>query len=152
MHAVDLAALLLRLTVGVTMFESIGMRPAKLHALVATVSELGCGALLLLGALTPLAAGGVLGTMLVALITNHIRNGFFVFRPGEGYEYVLMLTIVSIATSAIGGGYLSVDHAVTMPLVGWGAVVGGVAIGVGGAAITVLTSWRPVRAPIADAT
>jgi putative oxidoreductase len=39
-------------------FTSIGMRPAWVHAWVATLTELGCGALLLVGLLTPLAAGG----------------------------------------------------------------------------------------------
>ena len=33
--------------------------------------------------------------MLVAFITNHMKNGFFIFRPGEGYEYVMMLTLVA---------------------------------------------------------
>lgn len=166
MHSVDVAALLLRLTLGVTMvahgwnhafgggriagtarwFASIGMRPPMLHAIVATVSELGCGILLLVGALTPLAAGGVLGTMLVAMVTNHITNGFFIFRPGEGYEYVLMISIVAAALGALGGGYLSVDHAVGLPLTGGAALAVCLAIGVGGAALTLATSWRrPAR-------
>ena len=42
--------------------------------------------MLILGFLQPLAAAGVIGVMLVALITNHLKNGFFIFRPGEGYE------------------------------------------------------------------
>jgi putative oxidoreductase len=173
MHPQDLAALLLRATLGVTMlahgwnhvfgggkiagttrwFASIGMRPAWVHAWVATVTELGCGALLLAGLLTPLAAGGVLGIMLVALAANHINNGFFIFRPGEGYEYVLMISIVSVALAGIGGGWLSVDHAVDLPITGTSAYVVCLAAGVGGAALTLLTSWRPDRpakpAPIA---
>lgn len=165
-HAVDVGALLLRLTLGWTMiahgwnhafrggglagttrwFASIGMRPARLHAVVATLSELSCGVLLVAGALTPLAAGGVLGTMLVALVTNHVRNGFFIFRPGEGYEYVLMICVVAVATAAVGGGYLSVDHAVDLPLTGGPALWTCIALGVGGATLTLLTSWRrPTR-------
>ena len=76
-------------------FASIGMRPAWVHAYVATITEIGAGVLLLLGLLTPLAAAGVLGTMLVALVTAHIKNGFFIFRPGQGYEYVLMICVVA---------------------------------------------------------
>src|ERR1700746_780228 len=99
MHPVDIAALLLRVVVGTTMlahgwnhafgggkiagttrwFASIGMRPAWGHAWGAALTELGCGILLLAGLLTPLAAGGVLGTMLVALVANHLKNGFFIF-------------------------------------------------------------------------
>ena len=117
MNSVNIAALVLRLVVGGTMiahgwnhafgggklpgtarwFESIGIRPGRVHALAATVTELGAGALLVLGLLTPLAAAAVVGTMVVALVANHARNGFFIFRPGEGYEYVATLTLVAVA-------------------------------------------------------
>lgn len=164
MHPVDVAALLLRATLGTTMlahgwnhvfgggkiagttrwFASIGMRPAWAHAWIATITELGCGLLLLLGLLTPLAAGGVLGTMLVALVANHLKNGFFIFRPGEGYEYVLMISIVAVALAGIGGGWLSVDHAIGSPITGGAAYGVALGAGAGGAALTLLTSWRPV--------
>src|SRR5690349_19800117 len=52
-------------------FESIGIRPGRVHALFATVTELGAGWLLVLGLLTPVAAAGVVGVMLVALVANH---------------------------------------------------------------------------------
>ncbi|WAX58350.1 DoxX family protein [Jatrophihabitans cynanchi] len=167
MHSLDVAAVLLRATLGLTMlahgwnhvfgggkiagtarwFASIGMRPPLVHAWVASVSELGCGALLLAGALTPLACGGVLGTMVVALTTNHLRNGFFIFRPGEGYEYVLMISIVAVALAGVGAGYLSIDHAVDLPLSGFGAILTCVGLGFGGAGLTVATSWRPQAEP-----
>ena len=60
-----------------------------------------------------LGAAGVVGVMVVALITNHLKNGFFIFRPGEGYEYVLTLTVVSIALGTLGPGEWSdaeLDH------------------------------------------
>jgi putative oxidoreductase len=172
MHPVDVAALLLRAVLGVTMvahgwnhafgggkiagtarwFASIGMRPAWVHAWVATVTEIGCGVLLLLGLLTPLAAGGVLGTMLVALVACHLRNGFFIFRPGEGYEYVLMISVVAVALAGIGGGWLSLDHAAGLPITGGVAYAVALGIGVGGAALTLLTSWRPAPATPAQAT
>jgi putative oxidoreductase len=163
MHPVDIAALLLRAVLGATMlahgfnhafgggkiagttrwFASIGMRPAWVHAYVATVTEIGSGVLLLLGLLTPLAAAGVLGTMLVALVTAHLRNGFFIFRPGQGYEYVVMICVVAAALAGTGAGWLSLDHVVGYPISGW--VSYAVAVGAGGigAALTLLTSWRP---------
>ena len=49
--------------------------------------------------------------MLVAWITNHRGNGFFIFRPGEGWEYVMTLTFCGLAIAAIGGGEWSLDHA-----------------------------------------
>ena len=67
-------------------------------------TELGVAPLLVLGLLTPLAAAGVIGVMLVALITNHFKNGYFIFRPGEGYEYVLFITHDGVRLAALGGG------------------------------------------------
>jgi putative oxidoreductase len=115
------------------------------HARVATVTEIGAGVLLLLGLLTPLAAAGVLGTMLVALVTAHIKNGFFIFRPGQGYEYVLMICVVAVALAGTGAGWLSLDHALGYPISGW--VSYAVCAGAGGlgAALTLLTSWRPEK-------
>ena len=49
--------------------------------------------------------------MLVAWITNHLRNGFFIFRPGEGYEYVMTLTLVALGLGGLGAGEWSVDDA-----------------------------------------
>jgi putative oxidoreductase len=163
MNSVNIAALVLRLVVGVTMiahgwnhafgggklpgtarwFESIGIRPGRVHALAATVTELGAGALLVLGLLTPLAAAGVVGTMVVALVANHARNGFFIFRPGEGYEYVLMITLVSCAIGALGAGGWSVDHAVRFGAPGWAGLAIAALAGAGGAALLLATSWRP---------
>src|SRR3954469_6099811 len=92
-------------------FESLGMRPGWLHAWTASLTELGSGVLLLLGLATPLACAGVVGTMLVALITNHLKNGFFIFRPGEGYEYVMSLTLAAIGLAGVGPGEWSLDNA-----------------------------------------
>src|SRR5882724_7772597 len=88
-------------------FESLGMRPGVLHAWTASVIEVGAGVLLLAGLATPFACAGVIGTMVVAWITNHLRNGFFIFRPGEGYEYVMMLTLAAIGLSGTGPGQWS---------------------------------------------
>jgi putative oxidoreductase len=169
MHPVDIAALLLRAVLGFTMlahgwnhafgggkiagttrwFASIGMRPAWVHAYVATVTEIGAGVLLLLGLLTPLAAAGVLGTMLVALVTAHIKNGFFIFRPGQGYEYVLMICVVALALAGTGAGWLSLDHALGYPISGWASYAVCAGAGGLGAALTLLTSWRPA-APVPE--
>ena len=167
MISVNLAALVLRLAVGGTMlahgwnhafgggrlpgtarwFESIGIRPGRVHALAATVTELGAGAFLVLGLLTPLAAAAVVGTMSVALIANHAKNGFFIFRPGEGYEYVLMIILVGCALGALGGGGWSVDHAVGFSVRGWAGLAIAAVAGTGGAALLLATSWRPQAAP-----
>lgn len=162
---VDIASLILRVSVGGTLvahgwnhafgggkiegtagwFESMGLRPGRLHALTATGTELGAGVLLLLGLLTPLAAAGAVGTMGVAFITAHLRNGFFIFRPGQGYEYVVMIILVACALGALGGGAVSLDRAlgVADDLSGWtGLAIAALAGGVG-AALLLAVFWRP---------
>jgi putative oxidoreductase len=165
MHALDLAALLIRLSLGMTMlahvwnhafgggkiagtsrwFESIGMKPATLHAYLATVTEIGAGTLLLVGLLIPIACAGIVGCMGVALVANHIRNGFFIFLPGEGFEYVLLIIVVAVSLAALGAGHGSIDAApgIRPDLDEWV----GLGVGAGGGAFsataTSLVAWRP---------
>ncbi len=127
-------------------FESLGMRPGILHAWFASLTELGSGVLLFAGFLTPLACAGVVGTMLVALIANHLRNGFFIFRPGEGYEYVMFLILAAIGLSGIGAGEWSVDHAANVfDPPGWFGLGLTLVAGVGGAIGLLVAFWRPQR-------
>ncbi|HZQ29383.1 MAG TPA: DoxX family protein [Acidimicrobiales bacterium] len=165
MHPPDAAAAILRVMVGITLFahgwnhffgggkiagtarwfESIGIRPGKVHAWIASTTEIGAGVLLVLGLFTPLAAAGGVGTMTVALVANHLRNGFFIFRKGEGYEYVLNLAMVSVAIGILGGGWLSLDHAVGIDWNGWAGFATAAGAGGGGAALLLATCWRPNR-------
>ncbi len=131
-------------------FDSLGMRPGILHAWTASLTELGAGALLVLGLLTPLAGAGVVGVMLVAWITNHRKNGFFIFRPGEGYEYVMTLTFCGLLFAAAGGGKYSVDYAVHIfSPPNWITLVACFAAGIGGALGLLVTFWRPAPSPVA---
>jgi putative oxidoreductase len=125
-------------------FESLGMKPGVLHAWLASLTEIGAGALLLVGFLTPLAGAGVVGTMAVAWVTNHLKNGFFIFRPGEGYEYVMTLTLMGVAIAGLGAGEWSLDNALGIfehPTMG-GFLIGLLAGG-GGAATLLAVFWRP---------
>jgi putative oxidoreductase len=125
-------------------FESLGMRPGKLHALVASWTEIGSGLLLFAGLATPLAASGVVGTMLVAWITNHRKNGFFIFRPGEGYEYVMTLTACGLLLAVVGAGRWSLDHAFGFEdPPGVSGLVTVLVAGVGGAVGLLVGFWRP---------
>jgi putative oxidoreductase len=125
-------------------FESIGMRPGRLNALAAATTEVGTGALLLLGLLTPFAAAGLIGVMTVAIVTVHRKNGFFVFRPGQGIEYCLLLALVAGVVGAMGPGRWSLDYAIGY----WhhsrleGLVIA-VVLGVGGAVAQLAAVWRP---------
>ena len=125
-------------------FESLGMKPGKLHAWLASGTELAAGAGLVVGLLTPLAAGACAGVMLVALITNHRKNGFFIFRPGEGYEYVMTLTLTALALSGLGAGEWSLDHAAGIfEHPSMGGFLLGLLAGGGGAAALLAVFWRP---------
>ena len=164
MNAFDLGTLAMRIALGVVFvahgvnhvalggridgtarwFESLGMRPGWLHAWTASLTELGAGVLLLVGFAVPVACAGVIGTMTVALVTNHLKNGFFIFRPGEGYEYVLTLILFAFGVSALGSGKVSIDHALgifTPP--GWAGPLLAAALGFGGAAALLAVFWRP---------
>jgi putative oxidoreductase len=162
--AVDLALLALRCVVGAVMlahginhvigggriagtarwFASLGMRPGPFHAWLASSTEIGAGALLVLGLLTPVAAAGVVGVMVVAWIINHRGNGFFIFRPGEGWEYVMTLTVVGLAIGALGPGSWSLDDALELDdLAGAGGLALTAALGLGGAALLLVAFWRP---------
>lgn len=169
--AIDLALLAFRCCVGAVMlahglnhiygggriagtgrwFESLGMRPGLLHAWLASLTEVAGGALLVLGLLTPLAGAAVIGVMLVAWITNHRGNGFFIFRPGEGWEYVMTLTFAGLLLAVVGPGRWSLDHAVdwTDDFVGTTGLVVAVVAGGGGAAALLAGAWRP-SPPSAD--
>jgi putative oxidoreductase len=127
-------------------FDSLGIRPGVLHAWTASLTELGAGTLLLLGLATPLACAGIIGTMAVAWIANHLRNGFFIFRPGEGYEYVLTLILVAFGVAGTGAGGWSSDHALGwFDPPGWLGLAIAFVAGVGGAVALLATFWRPAK-------
>jgi putative oxidoreductase len=169
LDAVNLALLVLRCGVGAVMlahginhifgggkiagtgrwFESLGMKPGPLHAWLASITEIVGGALLVLGLLMPLAGAAVVGVMLVAWITNHRGNGFFIFRTGEGWEYVMTLTLAGFALAVLGAGEWSLDHLLELDedLVGATGLAVVLVAGVGGAAALLAGFWRPPAKP-----
>lgn len=165
-RSADLALLVLRVAVGAVFlahglnhiygggkiagtgrwFESLGMRPGRVHAWMASLTEVGAGALLVLGLATPLAAAGVVGVMLVAWITNHRGNGFFIFRPGEGWEYVMTLTALGVVLGILGPGQWSVDHLLGLRRFdGWWGLLISAGAGGGGALLLLAAAWRPAK-------
>lgn len=165
MTEIDGAALLLRLTLAAVMiahgwnhlfgpggvdgtarwFASMGLRPPRLHALASGWTELVAGAGLALGLFVPLQCAAVVGVMVVALITAHRTNGFFIFKPGQGWEYVAVLALAAVALATLGGGQVSLDEALGFADELQGGVGAGLAAGLGlaGALGLLGTCWRP---------
>ncbi|MER7767358.1 DoxX family protein [Kitasatospora sp. NPDC096140] len=99
---------------GTEEFRHDGFRGGTLTALAAGAGQVGSGLFLALGALTPLAAMVAMGVMTVAL-TVKLPHGLWV--QNDGYEYPLVLVVVSGALALTGPGRWSADHAVG--LTGW---------------------------------
>lgn len=164
--AVDIGLFVIRLAVGAVMlahgvnhiagggkiagtarwFASLGMKPGPLHAWLASVTEVVCGPLLVLGLLTPFGAAGVVGVMVVAWIINHRGHGFFIFRPGEGWEYVMVLAAIGVGLGATGAGRWSLDHAFDLDFTSGTTGLAIAALAGGGGALALLAGfWRPER-------
>ena len=65
------------------------------------------GLFLLLGLFTRWAALANVPVMVGALLFVHLKNGFWAHTSPSGYEYVLVLAVVSLAVAMIGGGALT---------------------------------------------
>jgi putative oxidoreductase len=117
-------------------FESLGFRPAWLHARVAAATEIGAGTLMVLGLLTPLSCTAFVGLMVVATFTDHRGKGFFIFRGG--WEYTGLIGLTAVCVAALGPGGWSIDSAVGWRLFGlpWAGVV--LVVGLTGGASFVL--------------
>lgn len=87
--------------------ESIGVKPGVPMAIMAGLSEFGGGLLFAAGLLTPLGAALLVITMLVAIFTVHIKNGFW--TTSGGYEFNLLLIAVAIGVALTGAGSYSID-------------------------------------------
>ena len=163
--AVDLALLVFRCGIGAVMlahgvnhvvgggkiagtarwFESMGMKPPLVQAWLASLTEVGAGVMLVFGLLTPFGGAGVVGVTTVAWAINHRGNGFFIFRPGEGWEYVMTLLLSGITLGGIGPGAWSLDDALGIDddLSGTAGLLIAAVAGLGGAAVLLVTCWRP---------
>ena len=124
-------------------FASMGMKWPKWQARLAAATEIGAGLLFALGLLTPLAAAAMVSLMIVAIVTVHGKVGFFIFKPGGGWEYCASIIAAAFAIGAMGAGNWSLDHALEIEFTEWtGALVAG-GVGVLGAVLQLASSYRP---------
>ncbi|WP_439888668.1 DoxX family protein [Pseudomonas sp. MBLB4123] len=87
--------------------ESIGLAPGYLLALLAGSAEFFGGLALIVGVLARPAAAVLALTMLVAIFSVHLANGFFM--SNDGYEFALALLAISLTVLVEGAGRLSLD-------------------------------------------
>jgi putative oxidoreductase len=90
-------------------FEQLGIKPPYLMAVLAGLAEFVGGILVILGFLTPLAALALIVVMIVAVLTVHLENGFFV--TNGGYEFNLALAGMALTLLIVGAGAYSLDSA-----------------------------------------
>lgn len=124
-------------------FDSIGMRPGKLHANLASGTEMLTGVMLALGLLTPFAAAGIIGVMVVAGWTVHRSNGFFIV--GNGWEYTFIVGLMALLVAALGPGRWSIDWALGIvgDLNGWLGMAIALGLGVAGGVAQLAIFYRP---------
>ena len=128
------------------MMEALEMRPARLHALAAGVTEAGSGALLVAGLGTPLAAAGVTGVMTTAIRKVHLANGPWVSNGGWEYNAVLIAALAALVE--VGPGRYSLDRALGTERTGTGVALASVGLGVGMAFLTMAAGKRGAPAPL----
>lgn len=91
-----------------------GMGPGAAHPLLqaaSAVAEFGGGIALILGFLTPLAAGALAVNMVFALFLVHLPKGqpFVGQGPGGSFELPLVYLAVMVALFFVGPGRFSMD-------------------------------------------
>jgi len=117
------------------MMEKLELHPGRRNALASGISETTGGALLALGALTPLAAAMLSGTMFTAIRKVHLPKG--IWNTNGGYEYNLSL-IAALAALVDGGpGAPSVDSALGIDTTGSRWALASIAAGAAGAALAI---------------
>jgi putative oxidoreductase len=85
---------------------SLGIPLPTVNAVIIIAVELVGGLMLAAGAGTRVVGALLSFSMLVAVITAHAANGFFL---PNGYEFALTMALVSLAVVLTGAGQYSVD-------------------------------------------
>ena len=131
------------------MMDSLALRPAKVNALAAGVTETVGGSLLAAGLATPLAGAALTGVMTTAIAKVHWPNGPWAANGGWEYNVVMIASIAALVDT--GPGDLSLDHLLGTERKGPGWALGALALGVGTAAATMAMGRRGAPATSAAA-
>jgi len=123
-------------------FEGLGFRPGVPFAAAAGLSEFGGGVLLALGLFTPFGAAAVLSAMLVAMVSVHLKNGFFAM--GNGIELPFLYAVTAIGLAFTGAGAFSLDALLGLTFLSEPSLVEEVLLLAGLGAAATLAIRRPV--------
>jgi putative oxidoreductase len=122
------------------MMESLELRPAKVHAVLAGTTETVGGSLLAAGLATPLASAALTGVMTTAIRKVHLPNGPWAANGGWEYNAVLIGAVTALAET--GPGELSLDHLLGTERSGPLWALASLATGVGTAFVTMAAGGR----------
>src|SRR5438105_2795635 len=123
-------------------FEGIGFRPGVPFAAAAGLSEFGGGMLLILGLLTPVGAAAVLSAMIVAMVSVHIKNGFF--GANNGIEMAFLYAAAALGIGLSGPGAFSLDALFGLTIFSQaGIMIGFLAVSALGAVLTLAIRHQP---------
>jgi putative oxidoreductase len=126
------------------MMGSLSLEPGRANAVAASATETVGGAMLIAGALTPVAATGLIATMITAVRTVHLKNGLW--GSNGGYEFNLALIAALLAIVDGGPGSPSVDGALGIDDTGSRWALAALAGGVVGSTLVIEAGRRRAAA------
>ena len=124
--------------------ESMNLRPGRLWALAAGLSEFGGGVLTLLGFLNPLGPLGVIGAMSMATVKAHWGKPIWAASGGAELPVTNMVQATALLLS--GPDKYSLDHALGTRLPRWITPLG-LAVVAATVAYVARDRWLPQQAP-----
>jgi putative oxidoreductase len=127
------------------MMEKMGMRPGKLWARTAGLSEFGGGLLTALGLFHPLGPVGIISAMTMATAKAHWGKPIWVTSGGA--ELPVVNSAVALAVMLSGPGSLSLDHAFGLRLPNW---MSGLAMVGAATAVAYGLTLEPKQEPMAE--
>ena len=89
--------------------ESIGLKPGVLMAFLAGLGELAAGLLFISGIMMPLASTLLIVIMLVAIVSDSGKNGYWITQ--NGFEYNLVMIAIAIGAIFMGPGVYAIHVA-----------------------------------------
>jgi len=127
-------------------FDSLGFKPGIVFAAAAGLSEFIGGLLLVVGLFAPFGAAAVFAAMIVASISVHLKNGFFV--QNNGFEPAFLYGAVAIGLALTGAGAYSLDATLNLVWLNESSVKIGLLVASAlGAAFTLAIRKQPKAQP-----